>query len=177
MKKPLKMWIKKPKPRSLFWSISFWSEYFIRKLIYYYLMRFGLLIFVVFFLFNVDWLCDFPILDLLLNSLPFAFHAFFFTSRFIVATVKLCMQTKINENTTANENAVYILIPRRNRKINNRRNDNTKWPLCDARSGELHVCHADDTYHKTLTESWFWWISLHIEKQYRRHRSHNQIVW
>lgn len=55
--KPLKMWIKKPKPRLLFASISFWSEYFIRKFIYYYLMRFGLLIFFVFFLYSVD--CDF----------------------------------------------------------------------------------------------------------------------
>lgn len=63
-----------------------------------------------------------------------------------------------------NENSTYTRIPRRDRKINNRRNDNTEWPLCDARTGELHVCRTDDTYHKTLTQARFWRLQMHIKK-------------
>lgn len=45
----------------------------------------------------------------------------------------------------------HIWRSQHDHKINNRRNDNTERPLCDAWNWEQHVCRTNDTYHKTLT--------------------------
>lgn len=95
--------------RLLFKSISFWPEYFISKLIYYYLMCFGLLI----LFYGDDWLCDFSYIGLLLNSLPFRFYVSLFFPRCCPyccccdITMEPCMRT----TAMAMKISTYILTP------------------------------------------------------------------